>query len=136
MFDAHWNVGRGTAITAARLTRVTLYFCHALFQTCSLRLRHVVDEISGHVVGSPRMTTVIMHEVTRVLAGCPRNLDSCSDGNSNTFLDGPDRIQDHLLQRLESCGIKMAPSSHKKEDGRPERKDRYFQEAIEDPQEG
>ena len=59
--------------------------------TC--RLWNVVDDISGHVVGSPTMDQVLVE-------GLP-----LSKGNSKVLIDGTDKLKQGLLQQQDLLGI-------------------------------
>ena len=70
------------------------------------RLWNVVDDISEHVAGTPKMVQVFTAEAARLLVEGlqARNLP-LSKGKSKVLIDGPDKPKHALLQQLEALGI-------------------------------
>ena len=75
-----------------------------LLETVALRLPtyklwNIVDDISGHVAGSPRMVQVLTAEAARLLVDCLAALHlPLSKGKSKVLIDGTDKLKQGLLQ--------------------------------------
>ena len=70
------------------------------------RLWNVVDDISGHVAGIPKMVQVLTAEAARLLVEGLQARDSpLSKGKSKVLIDGLDKTKHALLQQLEALGI-------------------------------
>ena len=93
------------ARTAAKLMLATL------LETVATRLPtytlwNVVDDISGHVAGTPKMVQVLTAEAARLLVEGLQARDlPLSKGKSKVLIDGPDKLKRALLQQLEVLGI-------------------------------
>ena len=69
-------------------------------------LWNVVDDISGHVAGTPKMVQVLTAEAARLLVEGLQARDlPLSKGKSKVLIDGPDKLKHALLQKLEVLGI-------------------------------
>ena len=97
-----WAFG---ATTAAKLMLATLLeTVPTRLQT--YRLWNVVDDISGHVAGSPKMVQVPTAEAARLLVeGLQAHDLPPSKGKSKVLVDGTDKLKHALLQQLEALGI-------------------------------
>ena len=70
------------------------------------RLWNVVDDISGHVAGTPKMVQVLTAEAARLLVEGLQARDlPLSKGKSKVLIDGPDKLKHAVLQQLEVLGI-------------------------------
>ena len=70
------------------------------------KLWNVVDDISGHVAGSPRTFQVFTGEAARLLVEDlqARHLPN-SKGKSKVLVDGTDKLKQGLLRQLDLLGI-------------------------------
>ena len=103
--------GCSGATTAAKLMLATLLETVSS-RLPSYRLWNVVDEISEHVVGSPRMVQVSTAEVARLLVEGLQARDlPLSRGKSKVLIDGPDKLKQGLLRQLEAQGIDETDSA-------------------------
>ena len=70
------------------------------------RLWNVVNDISGHVAGSPRMVQVLTAEAARLLVeGLQARHLPLSKGKSNVLVDGTDNLKQDLSRQLDLLGI-------------------------------
>ena len=97
--------GCSGATTAAKLMLATL------LETVSSRLPtnrlwNVVDDISGHVAGSPRTVQVLTAEAARLLVeGLQARHLPLSKGKSKVLIDGTDKLKQGLLRQSAVLGI-------------------------------
>ena len=97
--------GCSGATTAAKLMLATLLETVAK-RLPTYRLWNVVDDISGHVAGTPKMVQVITAEAARLLVEGLQARDlPLSKGRSKVLIDGSDKLKQALLQQLEEFGI-------------------------------
>ena len=95
--------GCSGATTAAKLMLATLLETVAT-RLPTNRLWNVVDDISGHVAGTPKMVQVLTVEAGRLLVECLQARDlPLSKGKSKVLIDGPDKLKHALLQQLEAA---------------------------------
>ena len=72
----------------------------------------MVDDISGHVAGTPKMVQVLTAEAARLLVEGFQARDlPLSKGKSKALIDGPDKAKHALLQQLEALGIDESKSA-------------------------
>ena len=72
----------------------------------------MVDDISGHVAGTPKMEQVLTAEAARLLVEGLQARDlPLSKGKSKVLIDGPDKPKHALLQQLEALGIDESDSA-------------------------
>ena len=80
--------------------------CSQLSRLPTHRLWNVVDDISGHVAGTPKMVEVLTAEAARLLVeGLQARHLPLSKGKSKVLIDGPDKLKHAFLQQLEVFGI-------------------------------
>ena len=97
--------GCSGATTAAKLMLATLLETVAT-RLPTYRLWNVVDDISGHVAGTPKMVQVLTAEAVRlVVEGLQARGLPLSKGKSKVLIDGPDNLKQALLQQLEVLEI-------------------------------
>ena len=103
--------GCSGATTAAKLMLATLLETVAT-RLPTYRLWNVVDDISGHVAGSPKMVQVLTAEAGRLLVEGLKARDlPLSEGKSKVLIDDPDKLMHALLQQLEALGIDESVSA-------------------------
>ena len=97
--------GCSGATTAAKLMLATLWETVPT-RLPTYRLWNLVDDISGHVAGTPKMVQVLTAEAARLLVEGLQARDlPLSKGKSKVLIDGPDKLKHALLQQLEVLGI-------------------------------
>ena len=97
--------GCSGAATAAKLVLATLLETVAT-RLPTYRLWNVVDDISGHVAGTPKMVQDLTAEAARLLVEGLQARDlPLSKGKFQVLIDGPDKPKHALLQQLEALGI-------------------------------
>ena len=96
--------GRSGATTAAKLMLALLEIVSSRLPT--YRRWNVVNDISGHVAGSPRMVQVLTAEAARLLVeGLQARHLPLSKGKSNILVDGTDNLKQDLSRQLDLLGI-------------------------------
>ena len=89
--------GCSGATMAAKLMLATLLETVAT-RLPTYRLWNMVDDISGHVAGTPKMVQVLAAEAGRLLEGLQARDLPLSKGKSKVLIDGPDKLKQGLLQ--------------------------------------
>ena len=97
--------GCSGATTAAKLVLATLLETVSS-RLPSYRLWNVVDDISEHVAGSPRMVQAITAEAAKLFVEGLQARDlPLTKGKSKVLIDGPDTLKQGLLQHLEQQAV-------------------------------